>query len=124
MTEALTGRVGGVRHRGPCNVLDFYVNAGTEAVLLLQRILLQSGATGPATDGEMGPATLAALQAADQAQVYALSRQGRIDDYERLAQERPADDKFLKGWLARTEWFPATLPSTSASTAPRATGIA
>ncbi|MBB4126397.1 type VI secretion system secreted protein VgrG [Xanthomonas translucens] len=96
-------------------LFDFYVNAGTEAVLLLQRILLQLGATGLATDGEMGPVTLAALQAADQAQVYALYRQGRIDYYERLAQERPADDKFLQGWLARAEWFPATLPSTAAT---------
>jgi len=72
----------------------------------------------------MGPATLAALQAADQAQVYTLYRQGRIDYYDRLAQERPADDKFLKGWLARAEWFPATLPSASTSAAPPATGIA
>jgi len=96
-------------------LFDFYVNAGTEAVLLLQRILLQLGAKGLATDGEMGPATLAALQAADQAQVYALYRQGRIDYYERLAQERPVDDKFLQGWLARAQWFPATLPSTAAT---------
>lgn len=105
-------------------VFDFYVNAGTEAILLLQRILQQTGATGLATDGEMGPVTLAALQAADQAPVYALYRQGRIDYYERLAQERPVDDKFLKGWLARAEWFPATLPSTSTAAAPPATGVA
>ncbi|WP_369976132.1 glycoside hydrolase family 108 protein [Xanthomonas bundabergensis] len=96
-------------------LFDFYVNAGTEAVVLLQRILLQLGATGLATDGDMGPATLAALQAADQAQVYALYRQGRIDYYQRLAQERPVDDKFLQGWLARAEWFPATLPPTAAT---------
>lgn len=96
-------------------LFDFYVNAGTEAVLLLQRILLQLGATGLATDGEMGPVTSAALQAADQAQVYALYRQGRIDYYARLAQERPADEKFLQGWLARAEWFPATSPSTAAT---------
>ncbi len=96
-------------------LFDFYVNAGTEAVLLLQRILRQLGATDLALDGEMGPATLAALQAADQAQVYALYRQGRIDYYERLAQERPVDAKFLQGWLARAEWFPATLPATAAT---------
>jgi len=103
-------------------LFDFYVNAGTEAVLLLQRILLQLGATGLATDGEMGPVTLAALQAADQAQVYALYRQGRIDYYEQLAQERPVDEKFLQGWLARAEWFPATLPSTAAT--PPDSGVA
>lgn len=102
-------------------LFDFYVNAGSEAVVLLQRVLLQSGATGLATDGEMGPATLAALQAADQTQVYALYRQGRIGYYERLAQERPVDDKFLQGWLARAEWFP-TLPSTAAT--PPNTGVA
>ncbi|MCC4595048.1 N-acetylmuramidase [Xanthomonas campestris pv. phormiicola] len=101
-------------------LFDFDVKAGAEAVLLLQRILLQSGATGLDTDGEMGPATLAALQAADQARVYALYRQGRIDYYDRLAQERPADDRFLEGWLARAEWFPAMLPSA----APPATGVA
>ncbi|WCM93098.1 N-acetylmuramidase [Acidovorax sp. NCPPB 2350] len=92
-------------------LFDFYVNAGDGAIVLLQRTLQQLGATGLATDGEMGPATLNALEAADPEKVYALYRQGRIDYYERLAAERPADDKFLQGWLARTAWFPATLPS-------------
>ncbi|MDL5364561.1 glycosyl hydrolase 108 family protein [Xanthomonas sp. NCPPB 2654] len=96
-------------------LFDFYVNAGTEAVLLLQRILQQLGASGLAVDGQMGAATLAALQAADPAKVYALYRQGRIDYYQRLAAERPADARFLAGWIARAEWFPATLPSASAA---------
>jgi Putative secretion activating protein len=104
-------------------LFDFYVDAGTEAVLLLQRVLQQSGATDVGMDGEMGPVTLAALQAADQAQVYALYRQGRIAYYRRLAQEHPVDAKFLQGWLARVEWFPATLSSASSATAP-ATGVA
>ncbi|SFE06730.1 glycoside hydrolase family 108 protein [Paracidovorax konjaci] len=95
-------------------LFDFYVNAGNEAVVLLQRTLLQLGATGLATDGEMGPATLAALEAADDARVYALYRQGRITYYERLAQERPVDQKFLAGWLARADWFPPDLPPSAA----------
>ncbi|MFC6841706.1 glycoside hydrolase family 108 protein [Xanthomonas theicola] len=103
-------------------LFDFYVNAGGEAIVSLQRVLSQLGASGLAADGEMGPATLAAVQAADQAQVYALYRQDRIDYYERLAAERPVDEKFLQGWLARAQWFPASLPSGSA--APPATGVA
>ncbi|MCW0422986.1 hypothetical protein NB713_000929 [Xanthomonas sacchari] len=59
-------------------VFDFYVNAGDVAISLLQRVLQQLGATGLAVDGEMGPATLAALASADTAQVYAQYRQQRI----------------------------------------------
>lgn len=96
-------------------VFDFYVNAGDEAVRLLQRVLDRlAPQAGLAEDGDMGPDTLAALQAADPAQVYALYRQGRIDYYRELAQTRPALARFLPGWLARAQWFPPTLPTADA----------
>lgn len=103
-------------------VFDFYVNAGDVAISLLQRVLQQLGASGLAVDGEMGPATLAALASADAAQVYALYRQQRIDYYQRLVAERPVDAEFLAGWLRRAEWFPASLPADAA--APTQTGTA
>ncbi|WP_295968384.1 N-acetylmuramidase [uncultured Xanthomonas sp.] len=101
-------------------VFDFYVNAGDVAISLLQRVLQQLGATGLAVDGEMGPATLAALASADTAQVYAQYRQQRIAYYQRLVAERPADAEFLAGWLRRAEWFPASLPADAS--APAQTG--
>ncbi|UYK79607.1 N-acetylmuramidase [Xanthomonas sacchari] len=103
-------------------VFDFYVNAGDVAISLLQRVLQQLGATGLAVDGEMGPATLAALASADTAQVYAQYRQQRIAYYQRLVAERPADAEFLAGWLRRAEWFPASLPADAS--APAQTGTA
>ncbi|UJB21594.1 MULTISPECIES: glycoside hydrolase family 108 protein [Lysobacter] len=88
-------------------VFDFYVNAGVHAILLLQNLL------GPplAADGHFGPETLAAVQHADQASLYALYRQGRINYYNNLAASHPLLRRFLSGWLARANWFPAQLPA-------------
>lgn len=84
-------------------VFDFYVNAGFHAISLLQRLL------GPplASDGLFGPDTLKALEDADQAALYRRYRQGRIDYYTALALAHPLLQRFLAGWLRRSEWFPA-----------------
>jgi lysozyme family protein len=87
-------------------VFDFYVNAGGNAVKLLQRLLnAQQGGT-LAEDGAFGNATFAALQAADQRDLYGRYKQGRADYYRRLVDARPVLGKFLKGWLARVDSFP------------------
>jgi lysozyme family protein len=87
-------------------VFDFYVNAGGNAVKLLQRLLnAQHGGT-LAVDGGFGDATFAALQAADQRDLYGRYKQGRADYYRQLVNARPPLGKFLKGWLARVDSFP------------------
>ncbi|MBX9403126.1 N-acetylmuramidase [Lysobacter sp. BMK333-48F3] len=87
-------------------VFDFYVNAGFHAIVLLQQLL------GPplCVDGRFGPETLAALLKADQPQLYARYRAGRIAYYCQLAQAHPLLQRFLAGWLARAHWFPAQAP--------------
>ncbi len=88
-------------------VFDFQVNAGNRSAKLLQQVLNDLG-TKPAlaVDGVVGMGTLAALQTNDQKTVYAHFKQGRIDYYRKLVVQRPALQKFLKGWLKRVASFP------------------
>ena len=83
-------------------VCDFYVNAGTHATVLLQRVLNGLGAR-LVEDGSIGPASLKALSSVDQLVVYRQYKQGRVDYYESLGQRFP---QFLRGWLNRTNTFP------------------
>lgn len=88
-------------------LVDFYVNAGANAVKELQRALNDAGVQPAlAIDGAAGATTLAALRAADPLALYRGLRQRRIDYYQRLADARPALRKFLKGWLNRVAAFP------------------
>jgi lysozyme family protein len=86
-------------------VCDFFVNSGTHATSLLQQVLNSMGAN-IVVDGGIGNATLQALAAQPQDQVYQAYRQGRIDYYQALGQRYP---QFLHGWLNRVNAFPATL---------------
>jgi lysozyme family protein len=83
-------------------VCDFYVNAGTHATILLQRILNGMGAH-VSEDGVLGPASLQALNGFDQSEVYRQYKQGRISYYQNLGQRFP---QFVKGWLNRVDAFP------------------
>ena len=81
---------------------DFYVNAGTHATILLQRILNGMGAQ-VVEDGSIGPASIQALNAVNQTEVYRQYKQGRISYYQSLGQRFP---QFLQGWLNRVNAFP------------------
>jgi lysozyme family protein len=88
-------------------VFDFYVNAGANATKLLQNVLNDLGATPPLpVDGLIGPATLQAIQRADQKELYRRYKQGRIDYYQDLVANRASLAKFLRGWLNRVNAFP------------------
>ncbi|MBK6781139.1 MAG: hypothetical protein IPG75_16600 [Gemmatimonadetes bacterium] len=77
-------------------VFDFAANAGVgRATRLLQRTV------GVPEDGELGPATLRALEAAAADAFVAGYSRGRERFYERLAAQRPPLRKFLRGWLKR-----------------------
>ncbi len=87
------------------NILfDFYVNSGTHASSLLQKVINDMGAK-PAlvVDGGMGQGTMAALGALAQEEVYKRYKQGRIAYYEGLGKTYP---EFLNGWLKRANAFP------------------
>jgi lysozyme family protein len=96
-------------------VFDMYVNAGSTAVKILQRLLNTRGQT-LADDGAIGAATLAAVRAEAQrvgpealAQAYSLARRAY---YYALADARVASRKYARrrdggkgGWIQRAEHF-------------------
>jgi len=96
------------------SVFDMYVNAGSNAVKILQRLLNAMG-HGLAVDGVIGPRTIAAARAAAEiapdhlADAYGIARRNY---YYALADRRPASRKFARrrdggkgGWITRAEEF-------------------
>lgn len=96
------------------SVFDMYVNAGTNAIKILQRLVTRMGF--PATDdGMIGPATIRAATQADLAapgyfaDAYGIARRNY---YYALGDARPASRKFARskaggkgGWITRAEEF-------------------
>ncbi len=88
-------------------LVDFHVNAGSNAVKLLQRVLNDLGAQPLlSVDGVMGTDTRRALPQMDPTLVYRHYRQGRSAYYEDLVRQRPGLQRLLKGWLDRVATFP------------------
>ncbi len=96
------------------SVFDMYVNAGANAVRILQRLLVQMG-HAIAVDGGIGPQTIAAAQQAEAAapdhlaDAYGIARRNY---YYALADARPALRKYActrkggkGGWIKRAEEF-------------------
>jgi lysozyme family protein len=99
------------------SVFDMYVNAGTHAVKILQRLLNEMRLT-VAVDGAIGPQTIAAaVKAADAAPNHIADAYGiaRRNYYYALADSRAASRKYARrrdggkgGWITRAEAFMAT----------------
>ena len=95
-------------------VFDMYVNAGANAVTLLQRLLRDMGLE-IIVDGVIGPQTIRAAHAAEtQAPDHLVDAYGiaRRNYYYRLADHRPASRKYARrrdggkgGWIRRAEEF-------------------
>jgi lysozyme family protein len=81
-------------------LFDGYVNMGGTAVKIMQRLLSQKD------DGQCGPKTVAAINAADERTLYQYYKLERIKFYEDLAYRKPQLKVFLKGWLRRINSFP------------------
>lgn len=95
-------------------VFDMQVNAGTNAIRILQRLLRRMG-QDIAVDGMLGPRTAAAAHAAMQAapehlaDAYGIARRNY---YYALADRRPSSRKYARrrdggkgGWIVRAEEF-------------------
>lgn len=95
-------------------LFDMYVNAGANAVKILQRMVSRMGFAAR-DDGVIGPRTIAAVQAAARAapdhiaDAYGIERRNY---YYRLADARPASRKYARrrdggkgGWITRAEHF-------------------
>lgn len=95
-------------------VFDMYVNAGSNAVRILQRLLTDMGYPCSA-DGVIGPQTIRTAQtAADAAPNHLADAYGiaRRNYYYALADARPASRKYARrkdggkgGWITRAEEF-------------------
>ncbi|WP_282118507.1 holin-associated N-acetylmuramidase [Ruegeria atlantica] len=96
------------------SVFDMYVNAGAQAVRILQRLLREMG-FDVVVDGVVGPQTARACQSAAKsdpvtfADAYGVARRNY---YFRLADRRPASRKYARsraggkgGWIRRAEEF-------------------
>ncbi|OOY08125.1 holin-associated N-acetylmuramidase [Thioclava sp. F36-7] len=96
------------------SVFDMYVNAGGNAVVILQRLLGDMGQR-VVVDGIIGPQTIAAAEIADAAapgyfaDAYGIARRNY---YYRVADARPASRKYATtsagakgGWIRRAEEF-------------------
>jgi len=96
------------------SVFDMYVNAGLQAVKILQRLLRDMGYQ-IALDGRIGPKTAQACQNAAQPEPISLRDAygvARRNYYFRLADLRPASRKYARtragdkgGWIRRAEAF-------------------
>ena len=96
------------------SVFDMYVNAGTNAVKILQRLLTGMD-EAVAVDGAIGPQTIAAAaRAAGDAPTLLADAYGieRRNYYYALAGRRPASRKYARrrdggkgGWIVRAEEF-------------------
>lgn len=96
------------------SVFDMYVNAGANAVKVLQRLLTQMGYPCD-PDGQIGPQTIRAAQMAwDSAPTHLADAYGiaRRNYYYALADARPASRKYARrrdggkgGWILRAEEF-------------------
>ena len=95
-------------------VFDMYVNAGGNAVKILQRLLVDMGYS-VSIDGALGPQTVGAAQRAHEdapehlADAYGIARRNY---YFRIADRRPASRKYARtrngkkgGWIRRAEEF-------------------
>ncbi|KIC29679.1 holin-associated N-acetylmuramidase [Leisingera sp. ANG-M6] len=95
-------------------VFDMYVNAGSNAVRILQRLLNEMG-FGVVVDGAIGPETASAAEQAALVDADALRDAygiARRNYYFRLADRRAASRKFARardgtkgGWIKRAEEF-------------------
>lgn len=96
------------------SVFDMYVNAGGNAVKILQRLLTEMGFPCE-PDGEIGPQTIrAAAKAFEAAPAHLADAYGiaRRNYYYALAEKRPASRKYARakdggkgGWIKRAEEF-------------------
>lgn len=107
-------RIGELPEKLQASVFDMYVNAGRNAVKILQRVLGKFG--HPVTvDGGLGPVTIGAAQAVALlapghfADAYGIARRNY---YYALADKRPASRKYARtrkggkgGWIRRAEEF-------------------
>lgn len=85
-------------------LFDFYVNAGKNAVVVLQNTINEFN-NNVIVDGSIGNQTINALNSINSIDLYNKYKQNRINYYVNLANRIPKNQKFLNGWKNRTNAF-------------------
>lgn len=80
-------------------LFDGFVNQGVSAIRIIQNLVFV-----PA-DGNIGPATLKAINEADERTLYNDYKSERENYYLNLVKRKPELNVFLKGWLNRIRSF-------------------
>ncbi len=84
---------------------DFYTNSGG-ATKVVQRILVNLFGQSLDVDGDMGPATAAAINAVNPVELYNAMKVARTAYVKALVANDPSNAKFLPEWLRRINRFP------------------
>lgn len=82
-------------------LVDFTFNAGYNAGKQLQKVLNANFGYHLTVDGQMGPQTLAAVNAVDQNKLLDLFQAARLHYYQNVVAANPKDQKFYDGWISR-----------------------
>ena len=80
-------------------LVDWVWGSGVWGIKIPQRIL------GVVADGQVGDKTIQALNAANQAELYAKIFQARKDFISQIVANNPSQNIFLKGWMNRLNDF-------------------
>lgn len=81
-------------------ICDWGINCGIKLAAKKTQTIL-----GLVADGQFGPKTLAAVNAANQKDLFNKLVESRTAYYKAIVANNPSQNKFLKGWLNRTNSF-------------------
>ncbi len=84
--------------------VDFFINAGGNAVRVMQNTLNQLGQSVE-VDGGMGPKTLEAINSVEGQVLFDAFKQNRLQYYNDLVSRKPEMNVFLNTWTRRTNSF-------------------
>lgn len=89
-----------INNQSVANILvDWVWGSGKWGIIIPQRIL------GVTADGIVGSKTLAALNSANQEDLFYQIRQARLNFVDNIAREKPSQKKFIRGWKNRINYF-------------------
>ena len=80
-------------------IVDWYVNSGIAGIRRTQEI------AGVKPDGIIGPKSLAAINSANQKELFDRLWSGRHQFYLNIVKRDPSQKEFLKGWMNRLDSF-------------------
>lgn len=85
-----------IKSQAIANILvDWVWTSGVYGIKIPQRLL------GVSQDGIVGPKTIAAVNASNQAELFSQIHEARIRFVEDIVRRRPSQRKFIKGWKRR-----------------------